>query len=124
MKKTKMIRDGDRLDEECKGRMVYLVACHWDLSMCTTPYNVYKMDLASSSSSAMAKRLHAAGSLRGHTGRKSFISLRSRRHSWILGVGGDLGGVIIFDTKSPDPIIHGPNLMSAKSCLVQPHGRG
>ena len=89
--------------------------------MATSSYNVYKMDLASSSSSAMAKRLHAAGSLRAHTGGKSFISLRSRRRSWVVGVGGDSGEVIIFDTKSLDPdkaVIHGPNLMSAKRCPV------
>ncbi|PUZ45103.1 hypothetical protein GQ55_8G193700 [Panicum hallii var. hallii] len=96
----------------------YLVACHWDWSEYSKPYAVYKVDVATSHPPrAKWKRLHRVGRLPTVAGGKAFASVRSAHRAWIVGVGGDPGGTVIFDTKTRK-VIHGPVLNSAKWCPV------
>ncbi|KAL6609515.1 hypothetical protein ACP70R_039484 [Stipagrostis hirtigluma subsp. patula] len=101
----------------------YLVACHWDWAVSSKPYCVYKMvDVApmdsSSPSPASRKRLKRLGRVKTiDGGGKMFIAVRSRRRSWIVGVGGDNGDTVVFDTETEN-VIEGPNLNSAKWCPV------
>jgi hypothetical protein len=96
----------------------YLVACHWDWSEYSKPYAVYKVDVATSHPPrAKWKRLHRVGRVPTVAGGKAFASVRSAHRAWIVGVGGDPGGAVIFDTKTRK-VIHGPVLNSAKWCPV------
>lgn len=108
---------GDELDEG-QGRSAYLVACHWDWSEYSKPYAVYKVDVATSYPSRVKrKRLHRVTRLATVAGGKTFTSVRSMHRVWIIGVGGDPGDTVIFDTKTKK-VIHGPTLNSKKWCPV------
>ncbi|KAL6618820.1 hypothetical protein ACP70R_033959 [Stipagrostis hirtigluma subsp. patula] len=114
---------GGDLDDGRKSS-AYLVACHWDWAVSSKPYCVYKMvDVppmldASSPSPASRKRLKRLGRVKTiDGGGKMFIAVRSRRRSWIVGVGGDNGDAVVFDTETEN-VIEGPNLKSAKWCPV------
>nr|CAB3471882.1 unnamed protein product [Digitaria exilis] len=109
---------GDDLDEGIQGRSAYLVACHFDWASNPNPYAVYKVSVATASPSRMKrrrKRLHRITRLATVAGGKTFTSVRSVQRSWIIGVGGDAGDAVIFDTKTEE-VIHGPSLNSAKWC--------
>lgn len=54
--------------------------------------------------------LHRARNLETDMGGKTFVSLQS---GWIVGIGGNPGSTIIFDTKS-GRMIRGPNLVARK----------
>jgi len=108
---------GDELDEG-QVRSAYLVACHWDWSRNSMPYSVYKMGVATSFPSRVKrKRLHRVTRLATVAGGMTFTSLRSVHRAWIIGVGGDPGDTVIFDTKTKK-VIHGPTLNSTKWCPV------
>uniref|UniRef100_A0A0D3HI33 Uncharacterized protein n=1 Tax=Oryza barthii TaxID=65489 RepID=A0A0D3HI33_9ORYZ len=99
---------GDELDEG-HGRSVYLVACHWDWSRYSKPYSVYNVGVTatatatSSPPQAKRKRLRRITHLPTAAGGKSFTSVRSIHRVWIVGVGGDPGDTIIFDTRTEKP---------------------
>ncbi|EAY82216.1 hypothetical protein OsI_37419 [Oryza sativa Indica Group] len=111
---------GDELDEG-RGRSVYLVACHWDWSRYSKPYSVYNVGVTatatatSSPPQAKRKRLRRITRLPTAAGGKSFTSVRSIHRAWIVGVGGDPGETVIFDTRT-EKVVHGPALNSAKWC--------
>ncbi|KAF8729704.1 hypothetical protein HU200_017660 [Digitaria exilis] len=98
---------------------IYLVACHSDWSRISKPYIVYKMDIAPagvySPSPVISKRLKRGIRLECDAGGKTFISVRSARRAWIVGVGGR--DTVIFDTET-QKVIRGPDLKSRKSCPV------
>ncbi|GJN13862.1 hypothetical protein PR202_gb00613 [Eleusine coracana subsp. coracana] len=102
---------------EIRDRSAYLVACHWDWSMTSRRYSVYKMVDLAASSSARGQRLKRLGCFKADAAGKVFTSVSSRNRAWIVGVGGDHGETVIFDTSSSsnnNKVIQGPNLNSAK----------
>ncbi|KAL6846627.1 hypothetical protein ACP4OV_024075 [Aristida adscensionis] len=113
---------GGDLDDGRKSS-AYLVACHWDWAMSSKPYCVYKMVDASPSdesspATASRKRLKRLGRVKTiDGGGKMFVAARPGGRPWIVGVGGNNGDTVVFDTKTGEAI-EGPNLNSAKWCPV------
>uniref|UniRef100_A0A0D3HR93 Uncharacterized protein n=1 Tax=Oryza barthii TaxID=65489 RepID=A0A0D3HR93_9ORYZ len=103
--------------DQGRGRSAYLVACHWDWSRYSKPYAVYNVGVTATSSPPQPKRkrLRRITRLPTAAGGKSFTSVRSIHRAWIVGVGGDPGDTVIFDTRT-EKVIHGPVLNSAKWC--------
>nr|TKW13931.1 hypothetical protein SEVIR_5G133200v2 [Setaria viridis] len=98
---TEETHAGDGSDEG-RGPSIYLVACYWDWSRSRKPFSVYEMTDAAACVGSGAWRLTPAGS----------------RRAWIVGVGGDHGDTVIFDTETKVSI-QGPRLKSsAKWCPV------
>ncbi|CAN6243017.1 unnamed protein product [Urochloa humidicola] len=99
-----------------RGRSVYLAVCRRDWSASEPYYPLYKVDVASSDSDSGESSPRRGGGktrlakLRTDVGGKTFAPLQSR---WIVGVGGNPGGTIIYDTNK-DRVIRGPKLMAAK----------
>ncbi|CAL5006493.1 unnamed protein product [Urochloa decumbens] len=76
-------------------------------------YPLHKVDVASSSDSSSpgAAAASRVANLKTDVGWKTFVTLQSR---WIIGVGGDPGGTVIFDTKTGKVISGGPKLVAPK----------
>ncbi|OEL27508.1 hypothetical protein BAE44_0011473 [Dichanthelium oligosanthes] len=94
---------------------VYLAVCGVYWFNGSGYYPLHKADVASSSSgdSSSSPRAHAASrvaNLRTDVGCKTFVTLQSR---WIVCVGGDPGGTVIFDTETAKVTL-GPTLVAAK----------
>ncbi|CAO2188093.1 unnamed protein product [Urochloa humidicola] len=74
-------------------------------------YPLHKVDVASSdSSSPRAAAASRVANVKTDVYCKSFLTLQSR---WIIGVGGDPGGTVIFDSKT-GKVISGPKLVAPK----------
>uniref|UniRef100_A0A0D9XNZ8 Uncharacterized protein n=1 Tax=Leersia perrieri TaxID=77586 RepID=A0A0D9XNZ8_9ORYZ len=104
-------RGGD--SNEGRGQFAYLVAY-------SKPYAVYSVGIAATSSPSQRtkrKRLRRIARLPTAAGGKTFTSVRSIHRAWIVGVGGDPGDTIIFDTRTEE-VIHGPILNSTKWCPI------
>ncbi|CAM0146455.1 unnamed protein product [Urochloa decumbens] len=93
-----------------RGRSVYLAVCRRDWSASQPYCPLYKVDVVSSGESSPRGGKTRVAKLRTDVGGKTFVPLQSR---WIVGVGGDPGGTIIYDTNKRR-VIRGPQLVAAK----------
>lgn len=99
---------------------MYLAVCcrDWSVSQTKAPLHTVEVALSNSDDPSLppgaepADRvtLHRARNLETDMGGKTFVSLQS---GWIVGIGGNPGSTIIFDTKS-GRMIRGPNLVARK----------
>ncbi|CAL5030088.1 unnamed protein product [Urochloa decumbens] len=107
--------DDGNVSEGRRNRSLYFSLRRRDLSASQTSSPLYKVGVADPDSppapSPARETLHRTCNLETDMGGKTFVFLP---HSgWIVGVGGDPGATIIFDTKT-DRVIRGPELVSKK----------
>lgn len=112
---------------EISSRSVYFAVCHRDVfdSQTGSGCPLYKVDVALSNSDSEDSEDSLEPSDRVKPRRiatldtdiigKTFISMESS--GWIIGIGGNYGSTIIFDTKD-NKVIHGPKLICSKWCPV------